>query len=670
MRLNKTILSLFICIFLSVNMFAKQEVSINFNDLEISDFIKMTSKILHKNILFTDQIKGKVEFITNKKVYKEDILNILIYVLESKGYTLVEHDDILRIVKLNDAAKYNAPVYNNSNSDNKFLMVTEVFNIEYANVDYVSSKIRHLISKSAKLVTDKESNAIVLTDFSANINTVKQVISMIAQDSKKHIKSVNLKNIQGSSIITDLQTLAKSVFNEKVEKEKVSILLNKNNNSIMFVGRKKNVDFLVAHLENMDKNGSLVEKTVEVIGLKNAESVNVIKILTGVIEKKTDQVKTKVNVSEKIFASADEESNSIILMGAKDEIDYYAELIRKLDVDRQQVYVKARIIEISETGTSNMGIQYGLEGLSSGGDGALTFAGNLGGPSVALSTTALSTIDLPDVSDGLILGASINLLKQNYALDLVSEPSLLCINNKESSIYVGETRSVSSGTTVGTTTTTNYTREDIGLTLKVKPRISNGNKVTLDITATMEDVTETDSSSEQPNTNKKEVITTAIVTNGESVILGGLTKNKKESTEDKVPFFGDIPLIGGLFRNSSELNDKVNLVIIITPYIIPKSKDLTYIRNQLSELKLLEDIYTKETEVRLKKAKLKAQRKGLKREQERLLLEKETRDLKEDMIEFSEDEKDYYDDKKEEDSEPLSEDEKLHQKRVKEMFGI
>jgi len=665
MKLNRIIVGILLSILINGNLFAKQEVVINFKDLEINDFIKTTARILDKNILLSSSIKGKVEFVTNKTIYKEDILNILIYVLESKGFTLIEDDDILRVIKLNDAAKYNVPVYNNSDSSNKFMMVTEVFNIDHANVDYVSSKIRHLISKSAKLVSDKESNAIVLTDFSTNINTVKEVISMIAKDSKKEIEIVKLDNIQGSSILSDLQSVSKAVFDEKIEKEKVAILLNKDTNSIMFVGKKENVTFLVKYLKDIESKGSLIEKTVEVIGLKNAESTNVLTILKGIIEQKVYK-----DQNNKPFASADEEANSIILMGPKDELDYFTKLIDKLDVDKQQVYVKARIIEISETGTSNMGIEYGIEGLSSGGDGALTFAGNFGGPSVALSEAALNTIDLPDVSDGLVLGASINLLKQNYALDLVSEPSLLCINNKESSIYVGETRSISSGTTVGTTTTTNYTREDIGLTLKVKPRISNGNKVTLEITATMEDVTETNGSSEQPNTNKKEVVTTAIVTNGESVILGGLTKNKKESTESKIPFFGDIPLLGGLFRNSSELNDKINLVIIITPYIIPTSEDLSYIRNQLAELKIIEDKYTKDVQLKLDKLKLKEKASDLQRDEEKMDLLIKSEELNKEIEEFEEDKRKYENKKSQKNPKNKYENQLLHEQRLHEMFGI
>ena len=353
MRLNKIITVLIFSISL---LFAKEQININFKNLKISDLIKITSKIIDKNILLTQNINGKVDFISNKPVYKDDILNILIYTLEAKGYTVIENNDILRVVRLNDASKYNMPVLDNKESKT-FQMVTEIFPIENTNVDYASSKIRHLISKSAKLVTDKESNSIVITDFPQNIATIKKVISIISKDSKKYIKIVKLKNIKASNVLGDLKSVAKTIYNEKITKEKVDILLNKDTNSIMFVGKKKNVDYLVKYLQNIDNDGSMIAKTVNVIYLKNAESKNVIKMLQGIIANKKYK-----DPNKKPYVSSDEESNSIILMGQKDELDYFKELISKLDVDRQQVYVKARIIEISEKRTRDVGIKYGLTG--------------------------------------------------------------------------------------------------------------------------------------------------------------------------------------------------------------------------------------------------------------------------------------------------------------------
>ena len=174
MRFNKIALVLLICINI---LFAqtKEQININFKDLKINDLIKITSKIIGKNILLTYKIKGTVDFVSNKPVYKDDIINILMYVLEEKGYTILDNDGILRIVRINNASKYNAPVYSGVTKVKTSGMITEVFVVQYSNVDYISSKIRHLISKSAKLVTDKSSNSIVLTGFLSNIKTVKKL---------------------------------------------------------------------------------------------------------------------------------------------------------------------------------------------------------------------------------------------------------------------------------------------------------------------------------------------------------------------------------------------------------------------------------------------------------------------------------------------------------------
>ncbi len=653
MRLNK-IINIGLCMGLCATLASGkgEEININFKNLEIVDLIKIASKILDKNILLEQDIAGRVDFVSNKPVDKEDVLNILMYTLEPKGFTIVDNNGILRVVRINDASKYNVPVVNKTMET--FQIITEVFTVSNVNVDVVSSKIRHLISTSAKLVTDKDSNTIMITDFVSNIKTIKAVIELLSIDAKKYIEEVKLKNLQASDIQPELVLMAKTIYNEQVETEKVAILLNKDTNSLMFVGKETNVKYLVDYIKNLDSNGSLVAKTVEVVTLKNAEAKAVVTMISGIIANK--QYK---NPNDKPYASSDEESNSVILMGQKDELEYYKELVQKLDTDRQQVYVQARIIEVSEKGIKNVGLKYGIDGFQSGSGGLAAFSSALNGgkaPTIPLTAGngAVGGLTLSSMKSGLALGVTVNLLNQNGAADIVSEPSLLCINNKQSSIYVGETRSIKTGTTTtsGGNTTDNYVREDIGLTLKVKPRISNGDKVTLEITTKMEDIGQTLTNG-QPDTSKKDITTMAIVNNGESIILGGYIKEKNEKTVEKIPLLGDIPLIGALFRNSYEIKDKINLVVIITPYIVPKTKDLTYVRNQLAELKVLEDKFTKDAILRLEKKKLKADKEEIEIDKQLLDLEDDKADVKEERIDFELDKKEYFDDKQEIEEEKL-----------------
>lgn len=643
------------------NLEAKMEpLEINFQDLTISDLIKITSKIIDKNILLTNDIPGKVNFISNKPLYEKDIYNILIYTLQSKGFTIVENNGILRVVSLNDSTKLNVPVVAKVDKVAYNKMVTKVFDVQYSDVDSVASKVQHLTSPAAKLVTDKNSNTIVITDFEENIQTIQKIVSMITQENKKHIVTIKLKNIQANRAQDTLLNIAKSIFNQKIDNEITSVIANADNNSVLITGKKSNVEYLAKYIQDLDKNDSAVKRVVEVVRLKNEDAQNVIKIIDSIVGKKI-----YIDMKDKPLSSVDEGSNSIVIMGPKNEVEFVKELINKLDIDKPQVYVQAKIIEVNENKANDIGFKYGLTGGSLGNDGLFTFASSLGGSAFAAEESTLSRfLDFNSLAlqKGLALGATINLLKQNQAIDIVSEPSILCINNQESSIYVGETKSFKTGATTTTassdTTNISYKREDVGLTLKVKPRISNDHKVTLDISAIVEDAKELKDGQENPDTSKKEIKATAIITHGEDVIFGGYIKNTKDVIDDKVPLLGDIPVLGHLFSNKRDVSNRINLVIIITPYIIPTSKDLQYIKEQLAQLKILEDKYTNTLKTRLQERLLEKQKNQLESENKLQEIKNEIDELNEDRTKNSEIEQ-----------KKLT-NEQHHQKILHEMFGI
>lgn len=645
----KLISSLFLVFILNFNLYGKEEkININFKDLKIMDLVKITSKIIDKNILVTENINGNVDFISNKPLDKSELIKILSFVLEDKGFSLVASNDILRIVKLNESAKSNVPVITGYNNDTALSMVTTVFPVYNADVDYIASKIRHLISKNGKLVTNKESNSLVMTDFSDNIETVRKVVSIMTYGGKKDSLIVNLENIIASDAKKNLDEISKSKFNQKIETEKVAIISNKDNNSLVLIGKKQNIDYLAKYIRNIDTQGSLIKREVEVMPLKNVEATNVIKIIDAIIGKKV-----YVDPNDKPLASIDEESNSIVVMGPSDELDYVKALINELDKEKAQVYVQARIIEVNDELVNEIGVSYGIFGGTAGSNGLATFSTSLNKGSIP--AFKIEGLTIPDITSGLALGASLNLLKQNGALDIVSEPSILAINNKESSIYVGETISVktSSSVTDGGTTNENFKREDVGLTLKVKPRISNDTKVTLEINTILEGVKTTDTSSGNADTSKKEIKTTAILNNGESVIIGGLIENRVESTNQKVPLLGDIPLFGELFKNKVNNTKKNNLVVIVTPYMIPKTKDITFVRNKLADLKNLEDKYLADSLIRLKKEAIRKKLQEKQRDEELVELEKKLAKI-ENKNRFTT---------------TIDDSETEHEKRVKEFLG-
>ena len=264
--------------------------------------------------------------------------------------------------------------------------------------------------------------------------------------------------------------------------------------------------------------------------------------------------------------------------------------------------IQAKIIEINQDTSKDLGVQYGFAGGDVSSSGLYAMSANFGSKSLTSAATSAVTQALGSIGSGagsaFALGATINFLQSNGAAKSISNPSILCVNNKESSIYVGKTISISTGTisnaNLGSGLTSSFKREDIGLTLKIKPRVSSKDKVTLEVETILQNVLDDGSKNAtgQPVTSKEEVKTQAILRHGESIIIGGLVKNYKRTSKSKIPLLGDIPWIGdALFSSTSESQTQDNLVVMLTPYVIDKSEELSKLQKDLGILARLQKEY-------------------------------------------------------------------------------
>jgi general secretion pathway protein D len=564
----------------------REQINVALQNMNIDDFVKMVAKIINKNILVSQSIPGTVNLVSNAPVFKDEILNILIAVLDTKGFTLVEDRGFLKIVRTAQAVQSNLSIVSKSQS----LMHTVPLVCKNSDVDATAARIRQFASPSGKIVTIKETNTMLVSDFPENIERIKEIARIIDQEASTQIEAefIALRNAKASKILEDLNKISKSIINQVGPNNKVEILKDDGTNSIIIVASKENLEKLKEYVIKFDTKNSQVVKT-KIFPLKNSESKTTLATLSEIISKQKYADETL-----KPMASANEEMNAIILSAIEIDMENISKIIESLDVERPQVYVKARIVEISENDSKKIGVKYGLEGGKSNSSGLYTFLMNTGGSSVALSSSLSGVINVGELQEGLALGAMIDFLAGEGAATILSDPSLLCVNNKESSIYVGQTQSVLTSTTQGTSTTelarSSYTRQDIGLTLKIKPRLSASDLVTLAVQVTSEDVI-SGSGTGLPTTTKRDVKTSAIVKSGESVIIGGLIKSKTSEAVSKIPLLGDIPLFGELFRNTDTTNDKVNLVIMLTPYVVEKSSDLQKLREKLSELDTIQSRY-------------------------------------------------------------------------------
>jgi len=381
----------------------KEVVNINFNNLKIEDFIKLVAKIIHKNILLTTPIPGNVNFVSSAPVYKDELFNILIDILDAKGFTLVEEGNYFKVVRSSRAVKEGVDFA----AKTPGVMRTAIIRIQNANVDVVAAKIRQFLSVAGKIISLKDINAMVVADYPKNLKIIKKIAKFIDQDpsNKMKIKFIELKYAKASRIVNQVSKMAKATVNQKIPTNKIEILSDDATNSIILIATKENIQKLLPYIKKMDAKDLAAEQQIAVIPLQNAEAKNLVKTLNELLAKKKYPKEI-----DKPTISVDEEMNSLIVSAKGEDIEMIRKMVQLLDRERPQVYIMAKIVEISESKTKNLGIKYGLEGGKVTSNALYTMALNLGGDPV-VGGVVNSLLSLPEsITEGVALGAFINFL--------------------------------------------------------------------------------------------------------------------------------------------------------------------------------------------------------------------------------------------------------------------
>jgi len=621
MKLTKMIMVCLI-LFVSVGYGDEEKVDVNFRDLSVKDFIKMVSKITHKNILVDVDLKGKVNFIAQEPIKKSSLIPLANSILASKGLTIIDQGDYYKVVKSSAAPGEGLDVSSSVEGDT---MKTVMFPLQSANAAVVRAKIKPLLGKGDKVISFKENNVLAITAKPRTLQSISKLINAIEKHGAKRSTVIKLKHSNVKDLFTNAQSMAKKLFPQTIESEKVDIFKDEATNSIILVGKDANIGRMIRYIKQLDIEGENQTQKMYVVRLKNSNVEEMEKILSKLVAQMNNvsvrSPKKGGKPPSKAMVVSDVERNALIVLATGEQIKNIRETVRKIDIPKVQVYVKARIVEIDRNLAQQVGLKYNINGGAITSNGLYSLVANMGissamqiSPSLLdfLNTNTQNTtydskgnaivtsdpaFKFDNVDKVFALGAQLDLLRRNGAAHILSEPSILCTNNKEAEIYVGQTRSIltqAQQSTQGAAPIVNsYSREDIGLTLKVKPRLSSNNKVTLEVETTIEDVLDNESpNADRPTTTKRNVKTTAIVNNGETIILGGLIKNAGGKGVTKVPFLGDIPILGDIFfTNTSDTSRETNVVIYLTPYIVRRSDELQKLKRHLDELEQVQKDY-------------------------------------------------------------------------------
>jgi general secretion pathway protein D len=307
---------------------------------------------------------------------------------------------------------------------------------------------------------------------------------------------------------------------------------------------------------------------------------------------------TAPEFSSEVSISADPATNSLLISAAPQDFEVLKKVIEQLDVHRRQVYVEAIILEVSIDRARELGIE--LQGsFSINGEGvglgrvnlkdlntALTNPASLSG--LLLAAASNKTIELPD---GTRIPAQVALLRaaqHSRDINVLSAPTLLTTDNQEAEILVGQnvpfvaSRATDSSQLDNLFTTVE--RQDVGITLRLTPQISEGDSVRLDIYEEVSAIVPTivgDPDQLGPTTSVRSASTTVVVKDAQTVVIGGLISDDATRQRESVPYLDSIPVLGNFFRADDARSSKINLLIFLTPHIVRNDTEIA--RRSLQE---------------------------------------------------------------------------------------
>lgn len=604
-------------------------VYLNVQDQDIKDVIKQISKATGKNFIIDDKIRGKVTIMSEKTMTKEEAYQAFLSALEVAGFTTVTGPGgIIKVVALADAKKSPIPIHMDSTPYTDSY-VTRLIQLKNISALEMSSAIKELISKNGNMFAYPATNTLIITDSGTNIDRLMKLIKELDQEGPQQIlEIIPIKHADAKDIATKVLSIfeidqkgAAAGPKKGAELEEIKdvskIIADERTNSLIVLASKRAIDKVRDIIGKLDMPLATGDTgTIHVHYLKFAKATELAQTLAAITkggsspaplsakpgDSKTAAPKGPPPVAQLeggVSIGADEITNALIITASqKDYQILVEELISKLDVPRRQVYLEAIVMELELA----KGKQMGVSGFGGGGGKSMIGFGNYGSnefnaltglfnPAGFFATPGLLggllsrdsvTVQVPKSGGGTqdltipAFSAFLNLLQTYRDANIVSTPNIMTVDNQKASIEVSRKVWYQKPTIVATagTTTSGADSVDAGLTLEITPQITEGDAVRLEIHHKLENFTGPAlSPNVPPPSTKREITTTVVAMDGQTVVLGGLMEDVQLHQKSKVPILGDIPLIGLLFRQSSTSTEKRNMIIFITPHVVKDPSD-------------------------------------------------------------------------------------------------
>lgn len=541
----------------------------NLQNADINSVINTVSKETGKNFVVDPRVTGRVSLISSVPLDSNALYHVFLSVLDVYGYSAVESGEVVKIVPNTQATQSDLHVASNAAPGSGDEMVVRVVPVHFVSALQVMAILRPLAPTWSHISAYGPTNILILSGHANSINHLLEIISDIDKDSTSDVDIVPLKTASAAQLALLFKSLDAGVVGQNT-RNKALVIADEKNNRLLVSGGKLARLRARALIADLDIKGDKKTSSTEVIYLHYLKAKDFASVLAKTAKGELHMAQTSGSKNrDDVDVQAEEGSNAIIVSAPPAIMKNLKDIVTRLDVRPSQVLVQAIIVELSATETEKLGIQWGM--VDQAGDNVdSAFRSGLGLGVIKAGNFRALVSAISGISNA----------------DVLSQPTIVVLDNKEAAFSVGkEVSIIKDSTGLGTTdsstglplTTAKYDRQNVGLELDVTPQIGQGDAVQLGIKQKNGTLQNPDNPGDKPVINNSAINTSVIVNSGDILVLGGLMSNSLTDSLSKTPVLGDIPVLGKLFHHKSHSLDKKNLLVFIHPVILKTPTDGTRI---------------------------------------------------------------------------------------------
>ncbi len=642
----------------------KSTASLNFVGADIESVVRAIGHYTGNTFVIDPRVKGTINLVSEKPLSKAQAFELLGSVLRLQGFALVRTANYVKVVPEADAKLQSSPVQIGKLRGDQ--IATQIFLLNHQNATGLVAVLRPLISPNNTIAADTSNNTLVITDYVDNLKRLARIIATLDTPANAELDIIRLEHAIAMDLAVTINRLLETstVAGAPAEPGRIMVLADARTNALIIrapnAARASLARTLIAKLDQP----TALPGNVHVVYLRNAEATKLAQVLRAVVASESatgpSMVTSQVSITPMQpapgaapggalqassvssqstqaplptggtagFIQADPSTNTLIITSNERVYRNLRVIIDQLDARRAQVYVESLIVEISADTAAQLGVQWAglsgnggpgfrvgvLTGFSTGGDNLVQQAG------AALSSSAAPLVPgngltallaKQNINGQLGLGVLARALETDTKANILSMPNLITLDNEEARIMVGQNvpfitgqfTTAASGGTASINPFQTIERRDIGLSLRVRPTISQGGTVKMAIYQETSNIQQSTASG--LITSKRSIDTNVLVDDGQIIVLGGLIEDTVSDSIEKVPGLGNLPLLGYLFRYQSKRRTKTNLMVFLRPNIIRNDEQsiaLTsdrydYIRHAQSSVQPVPNILLPTTEI-------------------------------------------------------------------------